>query len=215
MAKAPHLELGPLLSTAVQTSRLPLVVTNSHESGLKDGIPFALQTVIVGHAASIAQQIAIPILAPTDATVARFDRADVALHVIVGARKSGVVITEDQMRTQIVGDLQKMGQTALLLLSEGARGLHLCQGRAPLIATLTDRGIAQRLLGGGPGTREDVFGGQHPVAHASERIDRLLPLPASPNQLREPLQLLPHRAAHRSPLFPSSCRLVSISLRAS
>ncbi len=71
MAKAPHLELGTVPGTAVKASGLPLGVTDPLEPFLKGGL--AMQTVIIGDSAAIAQQIAVPILAPTDATVARFD----------------------------------------------------------------------------------------------------------------------------------------------
>src|SRR6266851_3210638 len=75
---------------------------------------------VVGDPASIAQQIGIPILASTDAPIAGFDGTDVALHLIVGARKPGDIVAVDEMRPQMCEDLQEMIEAALLILREGA-----------------------------------------------------------------------------------------------
>ena len=51
------------------------------------------------HATAIAQQIAVPIFAPADASVACLEGADAAFSVIVGTRKLLTIVALDQIRS--------------------------------------------------------------------------------------------------------------------
>src|SRR6266700_1266365 len=52
----------------------------------------------VGHTAPVAQQIRVPVLAATDTTILRFEPANAALHIIVGAGKVLPVVALHQVR---------------------------------------------------------------------------------------------------------------------
>ena len=52
--------------------------------------------VVGGHITAIAQQIVIPVVASTDAPIARFDSANEALQLIVGTRQVLDIVALDQ-----------------------------------------------------------------------------------------------------------------------
>lgn len=111
--------------TALEASNLPLVVADPLEPNLKVCVSAnsSMQTITIRCTAPIAQQVVVPVLASTDATIARFERANVAFQIIVGAGKIRPIVTQKKMRAQVVRNLPKMGQTALLLLIEGTSDL--------------------------------------------------------------------------------------------
>src|SRR5207245_3276492 len=74
---------------------------------------------IVGHSTAVAHQIGIPILASTDAPIAGLDGANVALHVIIGAREPSDIVTADQSRALVGEHLQEMIEALLLVLAQG------------------------------------------------------------------------------------------------
>src|SRR5581483_5709992 len=56
---------------------------------------------LIGNTSAIPEEIAIPVFASTDAAVVHFNGANRPLHVVVGARKAGKVVTLDQSGSQM------------------------------------------------------------------------------------------------------------------
>lgn len=71
-----------------------------------------------------------------------FERADVALRLIVGAWEALHLVAQDQVGTEIVGGLQKMLQTLPFVIREGLALQALCQLAEPLVEALSDSRIA-------------------------------------------------------------------------
>jgi len=103
--------------------------------------------LIESHATAIAQEIAIPVFATTDAPVAGFDGVNEAFHVVIGPRLVRQVVTADQVGTPSVGDLQEVRETALLGGSKGHIEQLFSERGTPLIEALRHSGIGhgQRL----------------------------------------------------------------------
>jgi len=62
---------------------------------------------IICDATAIPKHITIPVFAPTDATIARFDGANATFEIIVSAREILHIVTADQMGTHVQKGLQK------------------------------------------------------------------------------------------------------------
>ena len=97
--EAKALELLAVRHSGLLTQMPPTIWRDAFEVLLKEmrSARFLLPPVIKHHAASIAQQIVVPIFSPTDAPIARFEPADHSFSVIVGARKLVPVIALDQV----------------------------------------------------------------------------------------------------------------------
>src|SRR6266567_1040085 len=100
----------------------------------------------IGDGAAVAQEIALPVLAPTRAAILRLESANAAFQLVVGTRKVLPVIALHQVRTQVREHLQELGQASLFqfreraircLLSQFLR-LH-CSRRLPLAPTWKTR----------------------------------------------------------------------------
>src|SRR6266516_4964311 len=140
------------------------------------------QAIIISDVAPIAQQIAIPILASTHTASAGFERADVALRLVVGAWQALHLVAQDQVGAKCAGGLQKMGQALSFVIREGFDLQAHYQLVDPLVEALSDQSIVQGLLCLRPVTREQVFCRQHPGAHALEGAHLLLPCGAPTNE---------------------------------
>src|SRR6266567_1492850 len=76
--------------------------------------------IIIGDTAPVAQQIAVPVLAPADAAILRLEGANAAFQLVVRARERLPIVTLHQVRTLVGEHLQKLGETLLLQLRERA-----------------------------------------------------------------------------------------------
>lgn len=76
--------------------------------------------LVIGNRAPIAQQIAVPVLATTDAALARLEPADAAFHLIVGAREALPVVALHQVRPQVGELLEELGEALLLQIAQRA-----------------------------------------------------------------------------------------------
>src|SRR6266852_6859168 len=79
-----------------------------------------LPPLVVGRRAPVAQQIGIPVLAATDAAVARLESTNAALHVVVCPGKVLPVIALHQVRPQVGEHLQELGEALPLQLGKAA-----------------------------------------------------------------------------------------------
>src|SRR5437773_166596 len=142
--KAPDLKLFAALDPAGRASGTPLLMTDLCEKGLSC-IQFS-QAVIISDVAPIAQQVAIPILASTNTASEGFERADVALRLVVGAWKALHLVAQDQVGAKSAGGLQKMVQALSFVIREGFGLQAHYQLVEPLVEALSDQCIAQGLL---------------------------------------------------------------------
>src|SRR5260370_37012298 len=63
----------------------------------------------VGHTASIAQQIGVPVLATTHPAILRLETANAALHVVIGAGKVLPVVALHQVLAAVPGAVLRPG----------------------------------------------------------------------------------------------------------
>lgn len=119
------------------------------------------------------------------------------------------------MWPQIGEHLQELLQTLLLEWTERAGGLAPSQALVPVIETALDLGIAQAFSWLGPAAVEDVLDIQHPLVHALDLRQGLLPGGSRGDNRLEASHLLSHQRAYSRPLFSSCSRLASTSSNAS
>lgn len=92
MAKAEPLELLALhcFGLTAQFSPADTIKVARLLTELACAVSTLFPLVVIGDRTFITQEIAVPILASTDATIARFETLDAPFHVVVGVgRKSG------------------------------------------------------------------------------------------------------------------------------
>src|SRR5712692_4780300 len=106
-----------------------------------------LPPLVVGRRAPVAQQIGIPVLAATDAAVARLESTNAALHVVVCPGKVLPVIALHQVRPQVGEHLQELGEALPLQLGKAAIAQVLGHLLTPAIQATSHRGIAHRFSG--------------------------------------------------------------------
>src|SRR6266568_611648 len=216
MAKAKALELLALSGFGLTAKLSPAGTIQTggvlHQLLLSGRI--LLPPVVIRHAAPIAQQIVIPVLAATDASIARLEAANAAFHLVVGARERFPIVALDEMRSQVGEHLQELPQTLLLEWTERPVCQVPSQALTPVIETTPDLGIAQAFSWLGPAAVEDVLDIQHPLVHVLDLRQGLLPgNPLRDNRL-EACHLLSHQGAHGRPLFSNCSRLASTSSNA-
>ncbi len=171
--------------------------------------------VIIGDTATVAQEVAVPILATADAAVPCLETAHAAFELVVGARKRLAVVALHQVRAEVGELLQELGEAGLLQFRERAVPQLLCQKLAPGIQAASHHRMAHDLCGLRPTAVQNVFGLQHPLLHAPDLRQRCRPADAFSDDGDHSGQLLGHERADGSPFFPSRCRLASTSSRSS
>ncbi len=144
----------------------------------------------IGDGAAIAQETAIPVLAPTHAAILCLQSANAAFQLVVGTRKVLPVIALHQVRTQVREHLQELSQTSLFQFRERAIRSLLSQFFPPRVQTCSHRCIAHDVSRLHPLTREKVFGIEDPLAHAFDLPQLLFPGDAFCHDSREASQLL-------------------------
>src|SRR5258708_1715058 len=97
----------------------------------------------IGDTAPITQQIGVPVLATTHATILRLEAANAALHVVVGARKVLPVVALHQIGPQIGEYLQELGEALLLQLGKRAISQSCSHALPPAIQAASHRHIAR------------------------------------------------------------------------
>src|SRR5437667_4165254 len=119
----------------------------------------------IGHRAPIPQHIRVPVLAPTDTAILRFETPNATFHLVVGTGKILAVITQHEMRAQVGEHLQELCQALLLQFREGTISEmwgHLLQ---PRIQMASHRLVAHRLTSVCQAYVQKMFDLQHPVMH--------------------------------------------------
>jgi hypothetical protein len=160
-------------------------------------------------------QIGIPILAPADAAIARFESANADLHVVVGAGKAWQVIALDQPRSQVTHHFQEMAQTQLFLWRASLGLQKAGQFLEPLVEPTSDLSSVDLLGAAGPGAIKDMLQPQDPLAHASHLRKRFSLLLMQAHDGLEPLKPLLTRRGRGSPLFSSRSKLLWICCKPS
>jgi len=109
MAKAEAIQLFVMLGAGTASHFSPRTARHLLQTRLQvlASLRQALPVFIVGHATSITQHVAIPVLAATDAAIARFDSTNAAFEIIVGTREVFHIITAHQMGTHVQKGLTK------------------------------------------------------------------------------------------------------------
>src|SRR2546428_693251 len=174
-----------------------------------------LPPLVVGDRAPVAQEIGVPVLATTDASIARLEAANTAFHLVVGAREVFAVIALHQVRSQVGEHLQELGEAFPLQLGKGSIGQVSRHLLAPGIQAASHRRIAHYLSLLRPAAVQEVFGIQHPAMHAFDLRELARPGCSLGHDGLQARQLLPTARAHRPPFFESRCRLASTSSRSS
>src|SRR5258708_18291599 len=155
---------------------------------------------VVCDPSSIAQQIAIPILASTDASIARLDGTDVALHFIVGAWKLGYTVATDQVCPQV--------REAMLLVAMEHAALRQClQFPIPGIEALPDLLVGDLFFSLGPTAVQDMLSCQNPRAHLLHLLNAAVPPVIYLDDFLEAVHLLLAFFAPSSPPFSPSSKL--------
>jgi len=72
---------------------------------------------LIRDTSAIAEYIAVPAFASTDATILHFDGSDRAFHVVIGAREVCQIMPLDSSWPQMCEDLEQMAQTQAFVLS--------------------------------------------------------------------------------------------------
>src|SRR5260370_8106647 len=96
----------------------------------------------VGHTASIAQQIGVPVLATTHAAILRLEPANAALHVVVGAGKVLPVVALHQVRSQVGEHVEELGEPLPLQLGKRPITPLTAHALTPSIPTASPSPIA-------------------------------------------------------------------------
>jgi len=190
-------------------------VSTIEPGGLRDELlspgRILLPPFVVGRRAPVAQQIGIPVLAATDAAVARLESTNAALHVVVCPGEVLPVIALHQVRPQVGEHLQELTETLPLQLAKRAIGQklgHLC---APHIQAASHRRVAHALSLLCPVAVQEVFDREHPAMHALDLRQLLCPGGPLGHDRLQARQLLRTARAYNPPFFESCCRLASTS----
>src|SRR5215472_14292048 len=64
--------------------------------------------VVIGYIPPVAQQVAVPVLAATDAAIAGLESTNAAFHLVIGAREGLLVVALHQVWAQVGEHLQKL-----------------------------------------------------------------------------------------------------------
>jgi hypothetical protein len=103
-----------------------------------------LNRFIVGDPPPIPQQVAVPILAPAEASVARLDRANKALHVVIRAWQLFQIVALEQLWTHVVRHMQEMQEAPPLTRSLALVWHLVAQRDTPGIKALPGSRIGDR-----------------------------------------------------------------------
>jgi hypothetical protein len=198
-------QLAPLRTVKLASVLLQLLLM-SH-------ILFPLRRV--GHVPPVAQQIRIPVLAPADAAIRRFEATNAALQVVIRTRKILPVIALHQVWTQVREHLQELAQACLLQLRKHTLGQLVGERLTPAIQAMAHGLVAHDLPKACPTAIQEMFGLQNPLAHAGHLRELGSPDGAFCHNGDQSHHLLMAPWTYSFPFFSSRCRLASISSRSS
>jgi hypothetical protein len=103
MAKTEAIKLFVMLGTGTASHRSSGAACHLPQMNLQllNSLRVSTPPFIVGHATAITQHVTVPVLTPTNATIARFDGANAAFEIIVGARKVLHIVTAHPMGAHV------------------------------------------------------------------------------------------------------------------
>jgi hypothetical protein len=118
MTKAEPIKLFVMLGTGTASHLFPRASGHLLQTDLQllNSLRLSMPPFIVSDSTAITQHVRIPVFAATDAAVARFDGANAAFEIIVGARKVLHIVTAHQMRAHVQKGLRKRFESLVALL---------------------------------------------------------------------------------------------------